>query len=241
MGKQEKKKPYLVRKRELREEYNVYVSAYGGYADDERERPAVEIFENVAATVSLKPSYLFNIAVGEGFGKFYLDVEGFYKDNKIQTNRRVYGFLQLGIDFFGSKKEYPRFEKYLPKDYNVDDEYKISESFRDEAHGEEYVPSATFKDLQSGIEAIAAVLKHREEMFIRAYKEFGYGNPSEDESAYWTYYFYQNETEARMRLGNNGGFNIFYSDETSRETIHIKALERVASWRYLLYYNIFSS
>ncbi|MEM5540151.1 hypothetical protein [Olleya sp. AS48] len=238
MGKQKTK---LEIKAELAKEFDVHVSAYGGYANDESEKPIVDIIEKVAANTKLKPSYLFTIAVGEGLGLLYLDLATNYKNNKLVTDKQINGFQVLGLDFFSSPKEYPRFKKYLPNDYNIHDEYEPYMAERNERYGKEIVPSAKFKDLESAIEGIGAVLAHRRDLFHINYKKFGYKNPTEDEEAYWSYYFYQAEGDAKRLLEDNGGLDIFFLKSTSRSTIHVKALERVASWRYLLHYNIFTS
>ncbi len=242
MDQPKKSKSKLQRKAELAKEYNVYVSAYGGYANEEKERPIVDIVEKVAARVSLKPSYLYTIAVGEGLGELYLDLDHNYKNNKLLTDKKINGFQTLGLDFFSSPKEYPRFKKYLPRDYNIHDEYEPYLAERNERNGKEIVPSAIFKDLESSIEAIGAVLAHRRDLFIKYRKDYAIiKNPTEDETAYWTYYFYQAEDDARRLLRDNKSLNIFHSKTKSRKSIHIKALERVASWHYILHYNIFSS
>ncbi len=241
MDKPKKSKSKLQRKAELAKEYNVHVSAYGGYANDEKEQPIVDIIEKTAARVGLAPSYLFTIAVGEGLGHLYLDLDLNYKKNKLITNKEINGFQTLGLDFFSSPKEYPRFKKYLPKDYNIHDEYEPYMVERNERYGKEIVPSAKFKDLESAIDAIGAVLAHRRDLFVKYRKDFALKNPTEDETAYWTYYFYQAETDARRLLRDNKSLDIFHSKSISRKSIHIKALERVASWRYILHYNIFSS
>lgn len=241
MGKQERRKTKLERKAELKNEYGVHVSAYGGYANDKREKPVVDIIETVAKSVGLKPSYLYTIAVGEGLGELYLDIESNYKNDQLVTNKQINGFQTLGVDFFSSPKEYPRFEKYLPDDYNINDEYSPLFAVRNERNGREIVPSAFFKDLESAIEGVGAVLKHREDIFVNTYRQLGLRRPTQDEYAYWTYYFFQAEGDAKRLLKKNNDLNIFHSKTTSRKSIHIKALERVASWRYVLHYDIFTS
>ncbi|MDY8138337.1 hypothetical protein [Aquimarina sp. 2201CG5-10] len=240
MGKQHKKKSKLERKKELGKLYGVYMNAYGGYADEKKEQPLVEIIEEVATHVNMTPSYLYTIIIGEGLGEVYVKHDFNYKKGKLITDKKINGFQNLGLDFFSSPKELPRFKKYLPKDYNEGDEYTARSEVRDERYGRETVPSADFKDLESAIYGFAAVIKHREELFIKHYKNYGYSKPDEDQMAYWTYYYYQAEGDARRALKNRGEFDIFKNKSTSRSTIHVKALERVAAWRYVQHYNIFS-
>lgn len=78
-------------------------------------------------------------------------------------------------------------------------------------------------------------------IFVMYRKDFSHKAPTEDETAYWTYYFYQAENDAKRLLKDNKTLDIFHSSITSRKSIHIKALERVALWRYVLHYNIFTS
>ena len=239
MSKQ-RKIPYSTRKKEITEQYNVHVSAYGGYANDEKEKPIVDIIEKVARRVGLFPSYLYTIAVGEGLGYLYLDLASNYKNNLLIVDKQINGFQTLGLDFFSSPKEIPRYQKYLPNDYNVHDEYEPFMAERNERYGKEMVPSAKFKDLESAIEGIGAVLAHKKDLFEKYRKDFGHKTPTEDQFAYWTYYFYQAESDAKRILKDKTTLDIFYSKETSIKTIHVKAVERVASWRYVLHYDIFT-
>ncbi|PKV50742.1 hypothetical protein ATE84_2808 [Aquimarina sp. MAR_2010_214] len=240
MGKQEKKKSKLQRKKELGKQYGVYMNAYGGYADEEKERPLVDIIEKVALHVGMIPSYLHTIIMGEGLGYLYIDLDTNYKKGKLVTDNTISGFQHLGLDFFSSPRELPRFKKYLPTGYNEGDEYTAVMENRNERYGVEQVPSANFKDLESAIYGFAAVIKHRQELFVKHYKQYGYTNPDEDQIAYWTYYYYQAEGDARRALQSRGEFDIFKDKATSRLAIHVKALERVAAWRYVQHYDIFS-
>ncbi len=234
------RKSYLERKKELTSYYNARVSTYEGYANEPREKAIVNIVEEVSLFVNINPSYLYTIAVGEGLGSQYLDFMFDSKTGMLVTDVEVDGFQNLGLDFFSVNSEISRVKKYLPSNFNENDEYKIYQVERNEKYGEEIVPSATFKDLESAMYGFAAVLKHREELFLRACKQLGYTRPTEDEKAYWTYYYFQGEGQAYQVLSHNKGLNIFNNISVSRQSVHKKALERVASWRYVQHFNIFS-
>lgn len=235
------KKTKLEVKAEIQKKYNVLPKAYGGYANDAKEQPIVDIMEAVASRLNVTPSYLFTIAVGEGLGPNHLDFDYNFKNNKLITDREVDGFQTLGLDFFSSPLEYPRFKKYLPNDYNIHDEYEPYHVRRNEKNGPEIVPSAKFKDMESAIEGIGAIVAHRKQLFETHYKAFGYTSPTDDQIAYWTYVYYQGEGDAKRELKNNAGFDFMNGNGTSIKQVHNLSLERVASWRYLLTYNIFSS
>ncbi len=238
--KKAKKKPLLVHKKELGEQYGVYMNAYGGYANDPKEKPIVEIVEKVAKFVDLVPSYMYTIMIGEGLGYIYISGPEDFEDGKLITDRPISGFTGLGLDFFSHPDEYPRFKKYLPNDFNEGDEFEAWEATRKERYGEEKVPSAIFDNMENAVHGFGAVLKHRQELFLRQSKAMGYLKPTADEKAYWSYYYFQAEGDAKRALEDREGLDIKKSTATSRKSIHIKALERVAAWRYVQHYGIFS-
>ncbi|MBL3659111.1 hypothetical protein, partial [Fulvivirga sediminis] len=110
----------------------------------------------------------------------------------------------LGTDDFGS--EFVRYKKYLPKSYNE------GSSEADLLHDAEFIQdtrinelgqqtqSALFKDLESALWAFGATLAHRKDRFLAKAKALGYGNPTEDQLAYWTYVYYQGEGNAARWL-----------------------------------------
>jgi len=238
--KKENRKPLLERKKELGEEYSVYVSGYGGYANDAKEKPIVDIVEKVAKFVNLIPSYMYTIAIGEGLAYHYIDKDHNFSNGKLITEREIEGFYGLGLDFFSSDKEYPRFKKYLPSDFNEGDEFRPVIRRRKERYGEERVPSAIFDNMENAMYGFGAVLKHRQELFLKLSRQLGFLNPNEDEIAYWSYYYFQAEGDAKLSMIDRDGLDIYKHSSTSRKSIHIKALERVASWRYVQHYRIFS-
>ncbi len=238
MGKVKSK---LERKAELKATYDVYINAWGGYADEPKEKKIVTLIEQIAIGLDIRPSFFYTIAVGEGLGKLYLDFDFNYTNNQLITDKAVNGFQTLGLDFFSAPEEFNRFKKYLPNDYNIHDEYEPYMAERNERNGKEIVPSAKFKDLESALKGFGAVLAHRRDLFVRYRKQYGLPAPSEDEKAYWMYYFFQAENDAKLLLSQNKSLNIYHSKTRSRKSIHIKALERVAAWRYILHYTIFSN
>lgn len=235
-----KVKSKLEKKKELKEVYDVHINAWGGYADEPKEQPIVEIIEKIAQEIDIVPSYLYTIAVGEGVGWLYLSDPGNYNKGKLVTNKKINGFQNFGLDFFGNPKEWPNLKKYLPNTYNEGDEFESVPEIRNEAYGKETVYSANFKDLESAIWAIGAVLKQRADRFNRDWKKLGYPKPTEDEWAFWVYFYYQRPEFAFLKMKELKNYNIFYRKTLDRKKIRTKALERVAAWRYIQHYNIFS-
>ncbi len=244
MGKQEKIKT----KAQIKEEYNTYYGqrpkAYAGYVDEPSEKNIVTLFESIGKKLSISPSYLFTIACGEGLSQEYLDeiTSPYYDANgNLLTEAAISAFIVFGLDFFSSPKEFPRFKKYLPDDYNEGDEYTPHMAPRDERYGKEIVPSAIFKNLESGVEGFGAVLAHRIELFNKQRKKLGYSTPTEDEKAYWHYAYYQAEGDANRALEANKGYSFLTHQAAASPEVHRLCLERVATWRYLLAFNIFTS
>ncbi|MBL3658996.1 hypothetical protein JL102_23260, partial [Fulvivirga sp. 2943] len=57
--------------------------------------------------------------------------------------------------------------------------------------------------------------------------------------AYWTYVYYQGEGNAARWLQANRGLD-YNTNKAERGMVHTLALERVATWRYVLTKGIFS-
>ena len=244
MGKQEKKKSKLEIKEEYKKLYGQQPKAYAGYVNEAKEKNVLDLFEDIGSKLSISPSYLFTIACGEGLSKHYLDksTSHYYDSNgNLITDEAISAFGVLGLDFFGSPKEYPRFKKYLPIDYNEGDEFEVSIEIRNERYGKEKVPSANFDGLISAIEGFGAVLAHRIELFELQRKKLGYVSPTDDEKAYWYYAYFQAEGDANRALEANKGYGFLTHQAAASPEVHRLCLERVATWRYLLAFNIFSS
>lgn len=220
---------------------NVYT--WSGYIDDDREAGVLKLIITISGSLNISPSYYSTIAIGEGLGVYidynYASTEPF----NVILDKPVDGFSFLGTDDFGS--EYNRYKKYLPDTYNegigFNDFNTGAEFFKKRTDNElgHKVVSAIFKDLESALWAFGATLKHRKDTFLRHAKEFGYRRPSEDETAYWVYVYFQGEGRARTWLRANKGFNI-NNNMSDRGQVHKLAMERLASWRYLQSKRIFS-
>jgi len=72
---------------------------------------------------------------------------------------------------------------YLPKGYDVS---KVTKDVRVNEKGTS-VDSASFPNLLTGIQALAAMLKRRRAIFRADAKAQGYAQPTTDELVYWTY------------------------------------------------------
>ena len=103
------------------------------------------------------------------------------------------------------------------------------------------MPSAIFDGLESAIEGIGAILAHKIELFNKQLKNLGYPKPSDNEKAYWYYAYFQAEGDANRALKANKGYGFLNHQAATSPEVHRLCLERVATWRYLFEFNIFSS
>ncbi len=232
------------------------VYQWSGYLDEPREANVVALIEKIAAKQNLIPSYFATIAIGEGLG-LYIDNNYHFvnkkktktgkiiKIEKVKTNVKIDGFEYLGTDDFGS--DFIRYKKYLPKDYNKG---KTTADFKNKLQAEfitvsrinelnKETTSALFKNLESALWAFGATLKHRLERCKLKGKNLGYSNPTEDQLAYWTYVFFQGEGNATRWLTNNKSFK-YKSNASARGEVNRLALNRLATWRFLQSYNLFT-
>jgi len=244
MGKQ--KKTIAQVKNELAKQYNVpKVYGWSGYADDEKEKPLNDLIEKIAKEQNFIPSYLYTIAVGEGLGDVYVSPEYNYnkdpKTNKLslKIDQEIRGFSVLGVDDFSD--DFPRVKKYLPSDYNEGDEFVSQFESRKGEWGRQGVNSAIFKNLESALLGYSAVLAHRRDLFKAHAKELAYSTPTEDQLAYWTYCYYQGEGRAKKYLKSNKSLDFTLPAPAEMKGVKLKALERVATWRYVQFRNVFSS
>lgn len=257
MGKKEKKKTKFEIKAELKEHYQAWkVLAVAGYVNGENEKLAKDLIEEIALFYDFTPSYFATIILTEGLGWAYLDLninfESFAPFN-VRNDKIVSGFEAAGTDDFGS--EYIRYKKYLPSSFNE------GFSRADLLNGAEFVKkseinergevtiSAEFSNMESMIWAFGATLSHRRDLFKKKYKERGFATPTEDEMAYWTYIYYQGETDAKHMMNTAKSLDIYARNKCypkcnvtkGNRTSNDVALSNLASWRYLQTFNIFSS
>jgi len=221
----------------LKKKYGVsHVYRYAGYADDSRERNFVVAIENAAVRNHLIPSYLFTIVIGEGFG-FWIDIN--YGPHHINLGNHVDGFDSLGLDHFDS--DFFRIKRFLPKDYNRGDEFTGHTAMNEQYHT---VQTAGFKNAIAGIQGVSATLAHRKTRFLKNSEDLGYikkyGQPTEDQLAFWLYVYYQGEGRARKYLQSNAGYMYTTPPPVNMTQIKRLALERVASWRYVQSKKLFS-
>lgn len=224
----------------LKKEFDVdKVYKWHGYVNDSREKNVVKIIEDVAKFSSFAPSFLCTIAVGEGLGLWINDSYAVNNPHKVRVNDSIDGFDYLGVDHFAA--DFNRTKKYLPKDYNLGDEYNVSSRINE--HGNT-VQSATFKNLKSGIQALAATISHRKRLFLSHCKEFGYiekfKNPTQEQLAFWIYVYFQGEGRAKTYLKSNGGYDYFKASPGMMNQIRSLALERVAAWKFMQSKKIFT-
>ena len=225
---------------EIQSRYNSNrVYRWNGYADDPKEKPLADLFETIASVNGFRPSYLYTIAVGEGLGLYTEEPLHFDTNNILKVDQAIDGFYYLGVDDFGS--DYPRLKNYLPSDYNEGDEFYKFDTNRGQEFGRSSTNSAVFKDMESAIEGFSGMLKLRARLFERDYANLGYSSPTEDQIAFWTYVYYQGEGRAKRYLDHNKDFDYSKAASTNMGAVRTKALDRVATWRYIVALNIFTS
>lgn len=239
MGKQVTRTPAEIRDA-MEAKYKANkVYRWTGYADEPREKPLVVLMEKIAIANSFMPSFLYTIAIGEGLGHLYMDYDWNYgKDGLIILNNKISGFGMLGVDDFGS--DYPRIKKYLPKDYNEGDEFEKIVKDRKGEWGRNKVTSAIFKDMESALEGFAAMVQLRRDLFIRDSRALGYPTPNDDQKAFWTYVYYQGEGRANEYLKYNKGLDFTKASNSTMKDVRNKAIDRLATWRYIKEMNIFT-
>lgn len=243
MGKQPKKTVAQI-KEELRDKYDARkVYGWSGYVDEPKEVIVLSIMEKISKDLGIIPSYFNTIAVGEGLNLF---IDNHYDPNppyNVVIDQPLSGFDVLGTDDFGS--EFNRYKKYLPNTFNEGKtraDFKTGAEFIQETRINELnreTISGVFEDLESALWAFGATLAHRQNLFLSHASSFGYGTPTEDQLAYWTYVYYQGEGNAKRWLKSNKGFDIT-TKKSERGMVHILATERLATWRYVQTKKIFS-
>lgn len=188
--------------------------------------PFRQIFTNAAKRAGLDPIELFTVAIGEGLASA---LESMYRrqrklawdttdysgldETDIRYNDQISGFDNLGLDLFSD--EFNSVKKYLPKDYNAGDEFYSEKRVRDEAYGVETVNTAMFKNLETGIDGLAAVYATRRDKVLDLGKKSGYGEPTRDQLQFWSYYYFKGPVEAEMALKDAKGwdYSFFYTTD----------------------------
>jgi hypothetical protein len=207
-----------------------------GYIDDSREANVVQLLENTCEIIpSLFPSLLYTIAIGEGLNLWIDNNYSPTPPHNVMINNRINGFDYLGTDDFGS--DFARYRPFLPNTYNEGDEFVPYNAINEHNNP---VISADFKNLESGLLGIGAVIAHRKNKFLSDALELNYDNePNIDQIIFWTYVYFQGEGRAKKYLQNNNDFD--FSKNTQNMTqIRRLALERLATWRYIKTSNILS-
>jgi hypothetical protein len=233
-------------KEELLSKYEAYkIYDWHLYANDASEKNLITCFNEVVSMplyADIKASYLFTYAMGEGL---ILWIKSNYitkgeKQIGININTEIDGFAYLGTDVFSSERD-SRLSIYLPSDFKKGDHYIEVERINELA---QKVKSAIFKDLKSGLIALAAMLLHRKSLFEKESEILKYGAPTEDEAVFWTYVFFQQgEGNAKKILKKNNNFSYKKSAFISKNWLpaRTKAIDRLATWRYIEGQNIFIS
>lgn len=231
------KEKYKKQRQELAKKYKARkVYRWLGYADEEREQPLVNLITQVANSLNIAPSYFYTIAIGEGLGKKYVGIDAYYKHGVLRTDLAICGLNDLGLDDFGD--DFPRVKNFLPNDYNEGDEFFKAKGKRPKDFGRKIVNTASFKDLESGLEAFGAILKHRRELFLSHTKQLNLGKPTEDQIAFWNYCYFQGEGRAKMYL-KQYGLDFSKTPPVNMKEVKELSLERLATWRYVQMNNLF--
>lgn len=82
-----------------------------------------------------------------------------------------------------------------------------------------------------------AIFAYRRRLLLKDASALGYGEPTEDELFFWTYYYFQQPYGAKNALRKNGSWEInnFEFDLTSQDPKDIpsKAYQRLLTWKLI--------
>lgn len=204
------------------------------------------LFNVAGKRANIDPIELFTLAIGEGLS-FWID------QNSYSFDKPVSGYTYLGLDFFSEMYNNPNVKKYLPAGYtqvtsfstSPQDEFIRQDVERNEAGGKTTVPSAMFKNLQSGIDGLAAVYASARDLILDHGQKKGYGTPTSEQKQFWSYYSFQSFEKAKAALVLTKGwdFSSFYTTSDPKyvivtkgnhpKNISSKALKRIATTKYI--------
>jgi hypothetical protein len=215
------------------------VYKWNGYFDDNREAAVVAIIEKAAKATDLAPSFVATIAAGEGLGLWIDQHYAPAPPYAVNVGDSIDGFDHLGIDHFSS--DFERTRRYLPKDFKEGKQFKASEAENEKL---KIVRSAEFRDLASGIQALAATLRLRRDIFRQHWSSQGTNVPGSvtgEREAFWIYVYFQGEGNGKEYLTLNKGVDYDRASPPQFGQVRQLALERVAAWKYMQSRGIFSS
>lgn len=145
----------------LQTKYGVRPRHWGGFVDDRREIGVMKSVMAAAKTVpGISPAFLFTIGVGEGLNS-YFDAT---PDAVVDTSMQVSGFGEVGLDQFISMVPALKAKHLLPADWAEGVQYTREAPISNEL-GQQVV-SANFRDLDTGLTALAAVLGSCRQQFL---------------------------------------------------------------------------
>jgi hypothetical protein len=113
----------------------------------------------------------------------------------VSTSQPIDGFDYLGLDDYGTETK--KVTGFLPSDF---DDSKVKKIKKTNEKGR-VVTSGEFPNIRMALQALAAMLKRRRNVFQENAKAMGYATPSQDELIYWTYvYFNSGEFAGKEQL-----------------------------------------
>jgi len=220
--------------------YKTHTNAKTRYENASKEALVVTIIEKLAIQTNVLPSYLYTVAIMEGLQEIRINDHSKFKKANLDKNNTTNNYQNYGSGFFSAFNKRSVKEKYLPKSCNKEDAFEKVSELINKAKEKETEYSANLKNIENDLWAIAAVLKQRADRFERDWKALGYKKPTEDEWAFWVYFYYQRPELAFQKIKELKGYDIFYLQTPNILKIRTKALESLAAWRYIQHYKIFS-
>ena len=188
----------------LTEQWGVRPLRWQGWLDDVSEvNTARAILEATGGQTSIRPSYLYTVAIGEGLPS-YLDANSTY--SAVDTSKPVSGFSDLGTDTFATAAADLKRRGFLPEWFQEGRDYTVTSHVNEKG---ENVQSADFPDLKRGLIALRAMLADCRSRFQRdARAVLGASAASrltQDQLDYYTYvYFNAGAGFGRKHLQANG-------------------------------------
>lgn len=150
----------------------------------------------------------------------------------------LYGFGFLGIDWFAA--EFPQLRNRSYAKPYIGDFVELRDFFPLEVQNElnEKVKTAVFRNLESGLQAFAAVYLERRNMFLSDARQCQISIPQDSETRmYWTYYYFMRPDLAKKKMCSERSLRFYQASESEDghrpQKIPLKLLKRLATRKFV--------
>lgn len=178
----------------IKEDKNIEVGGkharvFTGYLDDQREVRIFKAIHSAAKRTDISPSFLSAIVFHEGLN-LWMDA------HRWNLYVEINAFNDLGADRFYKEKNDLIQGGFLRSNFGSKDFYTVSGNLEGET-GEQHI-DVNFKNVEAGIEAVAAMLAYRRSLVIKHLNSMGIDAQtelSEETLNYWTAVYSRQEVE----------------------------------------------